>query len=175
MHRLTGNTHTVIIEYAFMDHRQDHNWYLNEANFFKAAETVVKEVCKEIGITYRAPENNVSKPSTPSANVSGPLYRVQVGAFGKLDNAEALQGRLEAANIDTYLIQDQGLYKVQVGAYAKKENAEAQAREVQSKGFDTFITTASGSAAHGTNNEPTQSTIPQLAIDGSLGPATAGR
>lgn len=88
--------------------------------------------------------------------VSGTLYRVQVGAFGKLDNAEALQGRLESANIETYLINDQGLYKVQVGAYSKKENAEAQAKRVEAAGFDTYITTASGTAAHGSNNEPTQ-------------------
>lgn len=173
MHRLTGNVETIIVEYAFMDHRQDHNWYLNKENFYKAAEEVLKVVCKQIGITYRAPKSS-SQPDLNLPTVSGTLYRVQVGAFGKLDNAEALQGRLESANIETYLIHDQGLYKVQVGAYSKKENAEAQAKRVEATGFDTYITTASGTAAHGSNNESTQPaavTTPSTSVSTSV---TAG-
>lgn len=155
MHRLTGNVHTIIVEYAFMDNRTDHDWYLNETNFYLAAEAVLKEVCKEIGVAYKAP----SKANQPALNlpvISGTLYRVQVGAFSKLENAERLQERLEQADIETYLIQDQGLFKVQVGAYSKVENAKAQANKVEGKGFDTYITTASGTAAHGTKDEPTQ-------------------
>ena len=155
MHRLTGNVETIIIEYAFMDHRADHDWYLNDQNFYKAAESVVEEICKYIGIQYRGPKSS-DQPKVDLPIVSGTLFRVQVGAFGKLENAERLQERLEAADIDTYLIQDQGLFKVQVGAYRKKENAEAQAKRVEAKGFDTFITTASGTPAHGTKDEPTQ-------------------
>lgn len=155
MHRLTGNVETIIIEYAFMDHRADHDWYLNDDNFYKAAESVIEEICKYIGIQYRAPKSS-DQPKVDLPVVSGTLFRVQVGAFGKLENAERLQERLEAADIDTYLIQDQGLFKVQVGAYSKKENAEAQAKRVEAKGFDTFITTASGTPAHGTKDEPTK-------------------
>lgn len=152
MHRLTGNVETVIVEYSFMDHRGDHNWYLNKENFYKAGEAVVKDVCKQIGVTYRAPKSS-SLPALNLPVVSGTLYRVQVGAFGERKNADAKQEQLEKANVETYMIQDQGLFKVQVGAYSKKENAESKAKEVEKLGFDTFITTASGSPAHGTNDE----------------------
>lgn len=55
MHRQTGSTQTVIIEYAFIDNRRDHNWYLNDANFNKAAEAVIEVLCQHMGITYRKP------------------------------------------------------------------------------------------------------------------------
>src|SRR5690606_38899815 len=34
MHRLTGNTETVIIEYGFIDNITDHNYYKNEEQFY---------------------------------------------------------------------------------------------------------------------------------------------
>lgn len=55
MHRQTGSTQTVIIEYAFIDNRRDHNWYQNDANFTKAGEAVIEVLCKYMGIKYRAP------------------------------------------------------------------------------------------------------------------------
>lgn len=155
MHRLTGNVETVIVEYGFIDNRTDHNWYLDKDNFYRAGEEVLKEVCKEIGITYKAPASS-KQPDLNIPVISGTLYRVQVGAFGKIENAENLQEKLETEGIETYMIEDQGLFKIQVGAYSKKENAESQAKIVKDKGFDTFITTASGSPAHGTKDEPTQ-------------------
>lgn len=120
MHRLTGNVETVIAEYGFMDNRLDHNCYLNKDKFYNVAEAVIEEMCKKLGVTYKAPKS-AEKPELNIPIVSGKLYRVQVGAFSKLDNAESLQERLEEANLDTYLIQDQGLFKVQIGAYSKKE------------------------------------------------------
>lgn len=55
MHRMTGNTATVIIEYGFIDNMADNAWYKDEGNFYKAAEAVIRVVCKEIGIKYVAP------------------------------------------------------------------------------------------------------------------------
>ena len=154
MHRLTGNVETVIAEYGFMDNRLDHNCYLNKDKFYNVAEAVIEEMCKKLGVTYKAPKS-AEKPELNIPIVSGKLYRVQVGAFSKLDNAESLQERLEEANLDTYLIQDQGLFKVQIGAYSKKENAEAQAKRVENLGFDTYITTQVGDPSHGAKDEKT--------------------
>lgn len=79
--------------------------------------------------------------------VSDVLYRVQVGAFKKADNARAMNDRIKNAGFDTYLIKVGDLYKIQVGAFAKKENAEAMEKQIRSFGFtDTFITTQSGAA-----------------------------
>lgn len=137
MHRLTGSTTTVIIEYGFLDNVTDHNWYKNDSNFYKAAEAVIEQVCKEIGITYKA-KGAVAKPSVPSAT-TGKLYKVQAGAFKNVDNAEKLHEKMEANGIDAFVIQENKLYKVQAGAYSKKENAEAQLKKVTKLVGDGFI------------------------------------
>lgn len=92
MHRLTGRTQTVIVEYGFLDNRQDFDYY--QKDFYKAGEAVVKVICQELGIPYR-----------PKA-VETSLYRVQVGAFQKRKNAEALAKDLEAKGFSTYITQD---------------------------------------------------------------------
>lgn len=74
------------------------------------------------------------------------LYRVQVGAFAKKENAEKYLAKVKAAGFDAYIVSVDGLYKIQVGAFAVKANAEAYLAKVEKKGFDGFITTKSGKA-----------------------------
>ena len=138
MHRLTGSTTTVIIEYGFIDNVTDHNWYKNEANFYKAAEAVVEAVCREIGITYKA-KGNVSKSKPTEKVITGRLFKVQAGAFKEIKNAEKLHEKMEKNGIDAFVIQEKGLYKVQAGAYSIKENAEKQLKKVTKLVGDGFI------------------------------------
>ena len=74
------------------------------------------------------------------------LYRVQVGAYSKKANADAMLEKIKKAGFDTYMVQVDGLYKVQVGAYSKKSNADAMKAKLKASGFDTYITTKSGTA-----------------------------
>lgn len=63
MHRLTGSTQTIIVEYGFIDNKTDHDFYKNENNFYKVAEAVVEEWCSILGIKYIAPgQKEVSEP-----------------------------------------------------------------------------------------------------------------
>ena len=94
MHRLTGNTQTVIVEYGFMDNRQDHNIYKNDTIFYRVAERVVKEWCQILGVNYVAPG---------TTDKTGKLYRVQVGAFSNKKNAEKLAKELKTKGYDTYI------------------------------------------------------------------------
>lgn len=55
MHRLTGKTETVIIEYGFIDNVSDHQAYLQDSAFYVAAEAVIEGICKKIGIGYQRP------------------------------------------------------------------------------------------------------------------------
>lgn len=75
---------------------------------------------------------------------SDTLYRVQVGAYSKKDNADKMETKLKASGFDTYMVKADGLYKVQTGAFSKKTNAENQAKKLKGLGFDTYITTNSG-------------------------------
>lgn len=76
------------------------------------------------------------------------LYRVQVGAFSKYDNAINMQTTIQNLEDDigagyknAYVKHVDNLYKVQVGAFSKRENAEKVIADLASKGFDGFITT----------------------------------
>ena len=138
MHRLTGGTRTVIIEYGFIDNADDHNWYKNEANFYKAAEAVIEALCKELGITYKA-KGNVSKPTVTDKVVTGKLFKVQAGAFKEIENAEKLHEKMEDKGINAFIIQENGLYKVQAGAYSVKGNAENQLQKVAKLVGEGFI------------------------------------
>ncbi|GAB2501724.1 hypothetical protein GCM10008929_22740 [Alkalibacterium psychrotolerans] len=54
MHRLTGSTQTIIIEYGFIDQRDDHAYYLTVENMYAAAEAVIETVCNDMGVLYKA-------------------------------------------------------------------------------------------------------------------------
>ena len=74
------------------------------------------------------------------------LYRVQVGAYSKKANADAMLEKIKKAGFDTYMVQVNGLYKVQVGAYAQKANADNMMTKLKTAGYDAFITTNSGTS-----------------------------
>ena len=138
MHRLTGSTTTVIIEYGFIDNATDHRWYKNDTNFYKAAEAVIEAICKELGITYKA-KGSVSKPNNTDKTINGKLFKVQVGAFKDVKNAEGLHNKIEDKGLDAFVVQEGGLYKVQAGAYSDIKNAEAQLARVKKITGEGFI------------------------------------
>ena len=73
---------------------------------------------------------------------SGFLYRVQLGAFRKKQNAEKLEKELENRGYWPFVTSvdlDGILYRVQVGAYAKKENAAAMKERLSAEGYTAVI------------------------------------
>lgn len=69
------------------------------------------------------------------------IWRVQVGAFSKKDNAEKLLLYLKADGFtDAYIIKIANIYKVQVGAFSKKENADKLKNKIEKAGYDVFVT-----------------------------------
>lgn len=95
-------------------------------------------------VTAKLGGASTTKPEKPV--VSGTLYRVQVGAYSKKENADNQLKAVKAKGFDAFITQVDGLYKVQVGAYSVKANAEAQLAKVKAAGFDAFITTKAGTA-----------------------------
>lgn len=87
---------------------------------------------------------NLNGGSSNSGN--GMLYRVQVGAFTKKENADRQLEKVRAARFETYMVKAGDYYKIQVGAYSKKSNADAMLAKVKAAGFDSFITTEKGKA-----------------------------
>lgn len=119
-----------------------HRWFANKSCpgdwMYQRMGDLAAKVTAKLGGTATEPE----KPAP-----SGTLYRVQVGAYSKKENADNQLKAVKAKGFDAFITQVDGLYKVQVGAYSVKVNAEAQLAKVKAAGFDAFITTKAGAAA----------------------------
>lgn len=93
------------------------------------------------GQTYY--DKYAGKAATPAP--TGTLYRVQVGAYSKRENADRQLAAVQGKGFDALIKKVGNLYKVQIGAYSVKSNAEAQLTRVKAAGFtDAYITTESG-------------------------------
>lgn len=119
-----------------------HRWFANKScpgdwMYQRMGDLAAKVTAKLGGATTIEPEKPVS---------DGTLYRVQVGAYSKRENADNQLKAVKAKGFDAFIVQVDGLYKVQVGAYSVKANAEAQLAKVKAAGFDAFITTKAGAA-----------------------------
>lgn len=119
-----------------------HRWFANKSCpgdwMYQRMGDLAAKVTAKLG-------GAVTEPEKPAA--SGTLYRVQVGAYSKKENADNQLKAVKAKGFDAFITQVDGLYKVQVGAYSVKANAEAQLTKVKAAGFDAFITTKAGTAA----------------------------
>lgn len=72
-------------------------------------------------------------------NNKSTLYKVQVGAFSKKENAEKLSKELNNKGIQTYIITKNNLFKVQCGAYSNVSNARNIAQKLNNMGYKTYI------------------------------------
>lgn len=119
-----------------------HRWFANKSCpgdwMYQRMGDLAAKVTAKLGGTATV------EPEKPASN--GTLYRVQVGAYSKKENADNQLKAVKAKGFDAFITQVDELYKVQVGAYSVKENAEAQLAKVKAAGFDAFITTKAGTA-----------------------------
>lgn len=89
------------------------------------------------GIPGKATINKLNEVSKPKPD--NKLYRVQVGAFSKKDNAQRLVNDLKKKGYDAIIVQDGGLYKVQTGAFGKRENADKLVSQLKAAGYEALV------------------------------------
>lgn len=114
-------------------------------------------------------EKVTARLNDSTASGSDVLYRVQVGAFTKKENADRQLEKVKAAGFETYMVKAGSYYKIQVGAYSKKANADAVLAKVKAAGFDSFITTEKGEAV---SSSPAKKSVDEIArevLDGKWG------
>lgn len=102
---------------------------------------IAAEVNRRLGVPA-AEQKPEQKPQGDAKN----LYRVQLGAFEKKDNATAFAAKLKKEGFDTYIVQIGKYYKVQVGAFGVKKNAEAMLEKLKKAGHDDAFITYSGTS-----------------------------
>lgn len=100
------------------------------------------EIAAEVNKRLGAPEEKQPEPEKPQT-----IYKVQVGAFSKKDNAISFEKQIKSEGFETYLVNIGGYYKVQVGAFSVKANADAMLKKLIAAGHaDAFITTNSSAS-----------------------------
>lgn len=112
----------IILEHSYHTNTKAAQWLLNDANLDKLAKAEAKVIAEHYGLS-------VNEPAKENANV---IYRVQVGAFGKKENAEAMAQKLKAAGYDVIIKEEEKVSsenKETSETVAKKSNAEI-AKEV---------------------------------------------
>lgn len=95
MHRLTGSCRVTILEYDFLD-GPNHNKLKDKKYREGLYECVVEAICEYEGIKYK-------KKVEKSKQANGGLYKVQVGAFSKRENAERLVKELKSKGYDAII------------------------------------------------------------------------
>lgn len=68
------------------------------------------------------------------------LYKVQVGAFKELKNANVTLSSAKANGFNAFIANEDGLYKVQIGAFSNVDNAKNLAEKAKKAGFKVYIT-----------------------------------
>ncbi len=90
-----------VAEFGFHDNPEDAQWLVD--NMGQIAEETVQAICEYFGVAYVPPAEDDSgapaEPATPEEKENA-LYRVQIGAFRVLANAEAFRAKAEAAGFD---------------------------------------------------------------------------
>ena len=141
---------SCLLEVCFIDDADDMKIY--GAKFNEIMDGIAKGVVEGFGVgTYKAATTTATKPAEttqtatkPTTTATDTLYRVQVGAYSKKDNAETTYAKVKAAGYPAIIMILNGLYKVQVGAYKNKGNATKMVDRLKADGFDAFITTQVG-------------------------------
>lgn len=87
----------VLLECGFMDSKTDVPIILTEEYAHKCAVAITEVIVSKFGLVKKPVENEPSEDPSEEPSV---IYRVQVGAFRKKANAEALRDKLKAAGYD---------------------------------------------------------------------------
>lgn len=92
------NMDAFLIENGFMDSTHDTPIILTELHANKTVEGLVKFLVTNYGLIKLTNSSNENESAKK-------IYRVQVGAYSKKENAEAMQKKLKAAGYDAIIVE----------------------------------------------------------------------
>ncbi len=87
---------SCLLECGFIDSTADNRIF--DGKFNAMAEAIAKGLCAAVGVAYKQQETK------PANTDGGDLYRVQIGAFGKKENADALAKQAKAKGFDAAVV-----------------------------------------------------------------------
>ena len=116
-----------------------HRWFANKACpgdwMYARMGDLAEKVTAALG-------GSMQPGGSTSTGGSTRIYRVQVGAYEKRENAEKKLRQISATGTDCFITDedpDDDMYRVQCGAYNIQGNADKKCAELQYMGFDAFV------------------------------------
>lgn len=91
----------VLPEFGFHDNPEEAQWLID--NMEAIAEETCKAVCAFFDVPYLAPDKQLDVEPEPVPD-SGTIYRVQVGAFHKKENAEAYLQKVREVLPEAFIV-----------------------------------------------------------------------
>lgn len=135
------NMPSTLIEYGFMDNKEEALKMLNPKWYEKLAEDTCKGICKYFKVPYKKEDdttNNIPKPKDET------YYRVITGSYSNKDGAE--KEKKEITNIgykDAFLVlfelNGKKYYRVVASSNKNRELAEKECDKLTKKGYKPFI------------------------------------
>lgn len=117
-----------LLETCFIDNAEDMRLY------FASKQQIALAVVTAMVEAFRLKTETGEEPKQTSR-----LFKVQVGVFGKKENAESLKAEVESEGFDAIIFSGFGFHVVQCGAFLSKENADRQVMKLREAGFDAFV------------------------------------
>lgn len=114
----------VLLECGFITNYHDVTVFKN------SQEKIAQAIAQTFKVCY-----NLGEKKTNSK-----LYRVQVGAFARKENAEKLKKQLLTKGFNCFITdKEDGFYRVQCGAFESESNAIKYRNQIINAGFDAFV------------------------------------
>ena len=131
----------ILIEYGFMDYKEEAMKMLNPNWYVKLAEDTCKGICDYFGIKYKAPNTTPNEIQTSTSGNT--YYRVVCGSYVSKDNANKELAKVKALGYDAFLVafilNSVTYYRVVATSMKNKANAQTEVEILRAKGFDAFI------------------------------------
>lgn len=114
----------VLLECGFITNYHDVSVFKN------SQEKIAQAIAQSFKVCYNLEEKKSNSK----------LYRVQVGAFARKENAEKLKKQLMAKEFNCFITdKEDGFYRVQCGAFESESNAINYRNQIVKAGFDAFV------------------------------------
>ena len=121
----------LLVEHSFHTNTRSTNWLLNDSNLAKLAKAEAQVIAAWLKQNFKLEEDKTQPPA--------PIYRVQIGAYAKKSNANAMAFKLNGLGFKTAIVKSGTLYKVQVGAYRAKNSAELVVKNLAKQGIKGIV------------------------------------
>ncbi len=122
----------LLVEAGFINNEEDNQRF--DERFDEIAQGIANGILQEVNDTSTVQEYEDEKKAEQMG------YRVQVGAFEKTENAEALLYQLQMQGFPAGIKREENLYKVQVGIFQSLDSAVKMEAILRFYGYNTFIT-----------------------------------